>query len=147
MMYTVERIDVANYSRFEDMLYWRETGNEREPAQTAVSDEVKRELADSNLYVYAVLCEGRYVGWISMIYMPKVSRVKRGYVYVDELWVEPSFRGRGFARLLMAEAERLSSALNATGLRLYVNVDNPAAKRLYESCGYVQCGKAYFMEK
>ena len=147
MLYIVERIDADNYSRFEDMLYWRENGSEREAAQTVCGDEVLRELADPNLYLYAVLCEGRYVGWISLIYMPKVSRVKRGYVYVDELWVEPSYRGRGFARMLMAEAERLRTELKATGLRLYVNVENPAAMQLYESCGYTQCGEAYFMEK
>ena len=144
---TVERINADNYNMFEDMLYWREKGIEREPAQTVSSDEAIRELSDPNLYVYAVLCEGRYVGWISLIYMPKVSRVKCGYVYVDELWVEPSFRRRGFARMLMAEAERLRKELNATGMRLYVNVNNPEAMRLYESCGYVQCGQAYFMEK
>ena len=146
-MSTIERINADNYSRFEDVLYWRENGIEREPVQAASSDEAIRELADPNLYVYAVLCEGRYVGWISLIYMPKVSRVKRGYIYVDELWVEPSYRGRGFARMMMAEAERLRSELGAIGLRLYVNVENPAAMKLYESCGYTQCGKAYFMEK
>ena len=147
MLHIVERINADNYSRFEDMLYWREKGIEREPAQAVSSDEALCELADPNLYLYSVLCDGRYVGWISLIYMPKVSRVKRGYVYVDELWVEPSYRGRGFARMLMAEADRLRSELKAAGLRLYVNVENPAAMRLYESCGYAQCGQAYFMEK
>ena len=119
-MSTVERINADNYSMFEDMLYWRENGKEREPSKAVSGEDAIRELSDPNLYLYAVLCEGRYVGWISLIYMAKVSRVKRGYVYVDELWVEPSFRRRGFARMLMAEAERLRAELNATGLRLYV---------------------------
>ena len=146
-MYIVERINADNYSRFEDMLYWRENGSEREPAQSVSSDEALCELADTNLYLYAVLCDGRYVGWISLIYLPKVSRVKRGYVYVDELWVEPSYRGKGIAKKLLAEADDLREKLDATGVRLYVNVNNPTAKKLYEDCGYAGEEKAYFMEK
>ena len=146
-MYAVERINEYNYNRFEDMLHWRANGNEREPVYDAVSDEVKRELADPNLYVYAAEADGRYVGWISLVYLPKVSRVKRGYVYVDELWVAPPYRGRGIAKRLMAEADALCAELIATGVRLYVNVENPTAKQLYENCGYAGEEKAYFMEK
>ena len=32
-------------------------------------------------------------------------------------------------------------------IRLYVNVNNPAAHSLYEHCGYQQDGQACFMEK
>ncbi len=146
-MYAVERINEYNYDRFEDMLHWRANGTEREPVRDAVSDEAKRELADPNLYVYAAEADGRYVGWISLVYLPKVSRVKRGYVYVDELWVAPPYRGRGIAKRLMAEADALCAELAATGVRLYVNVENPLAKQLYENCGYAGEEKAYFMEK
>ena len=67
--------------------------------------------------------------------------------YIDELWVEPNFRGRGFAKALMKKADDLKKELEATGIRLYVNVNNPTAKKLYEYCGYLEDGQAYFMEK
>lgn len=69
------------------------------------------------------------------------------HVYVDELWVEPSYRKRRLASALMQKAEELVKQLDASGERLYVNINNPEAKRLYERCGYQGEGTAIFMEK
>ena len=149
MNYIIEKIDVNNYSLFDDMVFWREHGNEREPTQTAVSEQMKNELSNPYLYVYAVKVDGRYVGWISCAYIAKIgSRWNgHGHVYVDELWVEPSYRGNGLAKALLKKADELKDELNATGIRLYVNVNNPVAQKLYEACGYVEDGRAIFMEK
>ena len=149
MDHIIERIDAKNYPLFDDMVFWRQKGFEREPSQASVSEQMQKELANPNLYVYAVKVENRYVGWISLVYIPKIgSRWKgHGHVYVDELWVEPSFRGRGYAKALMKKADELKIELQATGIRLYVNVNNPAARQLYETCGYREDGQAYFMEK
>lgn len=145
----IDRIGVHNYSRFDDMVFWRENGCEREPTHTPVSEQMEKQLANSNLQVYAVEVENRYVGWISLVYIPKIgSRWKgRGHVYVDELWVEPGYRGRGYAKALMAKAEELKREWDANGIRLYVNVNNPTAQKLYERCGYREDGQACFMEK
>jgi len=149
MDFSIEKIDINNYSLFDDMVFWRENGFEREPTQTLVSEQMKRELTNPNLYVYAVMVECRYVGWISLVYIPKVgSRWKgHGHVYIDELWVEPNFRGRGLAKALMKKADELKIELEAVGIRLYVNVNNPTAKEVYNCCGYMEDGQAYFMEK
>jgi ribosomal protein S18 acetylase RimI-like enzyme len=80
--------------------------------------------------------------------MPKIGKWNgRGHVYVDELWIAPPFRGKGLAKALMKKADNLKRDLDAAGLRLYVNINNPTAKKLYESCGYQEDGQAYFMEK
>ena len=132
-----------NYSRFADLLYWRAQGTEG----TAPDEPVPAELSDPNLYVYAAEAEGRFVGWISLCYIPKVSRWKKGHVYVDELWVAPEYRRRGIGRALMSTADKLKETLEATGIRLYVNHNSPEALSLYRSCGYTETGSAYFMEK
>lgn len=149
MDFSIEKIDINNYSLFDDMVFWRESGFERAPSKTPASEQMKKELENPNLYVYAVMAEGRYVGWISLTYLPKLgSRWNgHGHVYIDELWVEPAFRGKGVAKALMKKADDLKMALEATGIRLYVNVNNPAAKKLYEQCGYREDAQAYFMEK
>lgn len=139
----IERVDVCNYSRFADMVFWRENGFEREPS----SETASAELNNPNLYVFAAEEGDRFVGWISLVYIPKVGKWHRGHIYVDELWVEPGYRCRGIAKALMIKAEELKMKLGATGIRLYVNIENPAAKHLYESCGYREDGQAYFMEK
>ena len=148
MNYTIEKIDENNHSLFDDMVFWREHGYEREPSQEPVSNQIKKELLNPDLYVYAVKVDGRYVGWISCVYIAKVGKWKgHGHIYVDELWVEPSFRGNGFAKALLRKADELKDKLEATGIRLYVNVNNPVAQNLYETCGYVEDGRAIFMEK
>lgn len=148
MNYTIEKIDANNHSLFDDMVFRRENGYEREPSQEPVSEQIKKELLNPDLFVYAVKVDGRYVGWISCVYIAKVGKWKgHGHIYVDELWVEPSFRGNGFAKALLRKADELKDKLEATGIRLYVNVNNPVAQNLYETCGYVEDGRAIFMEK
>ena len=148
MDYTIEKIDANNHSLFDDMVFWRENGFEREPSQESVSEQIKKELLNPDLYVYAVKVDGRYVGWISCVYIAKVGKWKgHGHIYVDELWVEPSFRGNGFAKALLKKADELKEKFNATGIRLYVNINNPVAQNLYEACGYIENGRAIFMEK
>ena len=148
MNYIVERITTENYNRFEDMVYWRVNSAERTPVCTPVSDAVKKELENKDFYVYAVEVENRFVGWISLMYIPKIGVWGgHGHIFVDELWVQPDYRGKGLAKALMKKADELKNIYNAKGIRLYVNVNNPTAKGLYEKCGYAEDGQAYFMEK
>jgi len=132
-----------NYRCFADMLFWRRTGRERIPAAA----DVPPELHNENLWVYAAEEDDRFVGWISLVRIPKVSGWSCGHLYVDELWVAEPYRRRGIARALLDEAERLCRNLCLSGLRLYVNIENPGAQALYKFCGFVPAGTAEFMEK
>ncbi len=144
----IYRINKNNYSLFDDMIFWRENGFERKPSSTSISEQIENELTNPNLYIYAAMINGRYIGWISLIYIPKVGKWKgHGHIYVDELWVAPNYRGQGFGKMLMKKADDLKMELGATGIRLYVNVNNITARKLYEHCGYREDGQAYFMEK
>lgn len=148
MNYEIEKVNSNNYHLFDDMIFWRANGYERTPEDNLVSDNIVKELENPNLYIYAMKMDNRYIGWISLVYIPKVGRWNgNGHIYVDELWIEPSYRGRGLSKILMREADMLKVQLNATGIRLYVNVDNPTAQCLYERCGFIKDGQAYFMEK
>ena len=148
MMYDIEKINADNYQKFDDMIYWRINGKQRIASSGLITQSIKNELLNPNLFIYAVLVDSIYVGWISLIYMPKVGRFDgHGYVYVDELWVEQSHRNYGLAKALMKKADELSVELNASGVRLYVNTENPVALNLYEKCGYHKNGEAIFMEK
>ena len=146
--YQLVRINKQNYPLFDDMLFWRETGFERVALQNSVYKSIKKELKNKNLYVYAVEIENRFVGWISLVYIPKISKWKNGgHLYVDELWIAPAFRGLGLAKILMNQAESLQKKLGAVGIRLYVNTENETAKGLYSACGYKENGNAVFMDK
>lgn len=148
MNYYIKKIDAENYTKFDDMVYWRMNGKMRETSSEPANNFIKDELLNPNLYVYSVDIGDIYVGWISLIYMPKVGRFGgHGHIYVDELWIEPSYRNKGLAKALMKKADELLVQLKASGIRLYVNVDNPNAQKLYENCSFKKNGVAVFMEK
>ena len=58
--------------------------------------------------------------------------------YLDQIAVAPDAKGSGAARLLLAEARRLSQG----GVTLEVNQDNPRALRFYEREGFEKFGEA-----
>lgn len=148
MKHKIVKIESDNYGLFDNMIYWRTNGNERPQLNEAVSQSIINELLNPNLFIYAVEVENRYVGWISLIYIPKVGKFKgHGHIYIDELWIEPSYRRNGFADELMKKAVELKQEKHATGIRLYVSIDNIGAKKLYEKCDFTVSGTAYLMEK
>lgn len=147
MNYQIERINENNYPAFTDMTYWRKNGMKKVGGTTTASDVVKKHLGDKNFRVYAAKADGKFVGWIALVFMPKISWTDAGFVYVDELWVQDDYRKHGIATALMKKADDMKEEFSAIGVRLYVNVNNPAAKALYEKCGYRYEGTAEFMEK
>lgn len=150
MEHKIIKINNKNYHLFDDMIYWRINGEERTKKQKIeaykkISNEIINELKNPNLYIYSACSDEKMVGWISLIYMPKVGRFNgRGHIFVDELWVHPSFRNKGIATELMKKADELANTMKAVGIRLYAN---DLAQKLYERCGYNCKGSAIFMEK
>lgn len=57
--------------------------------------------------------------------------------FLDELYVIPDRRGSGFGRALMASFFDLAQERGASGLELTTGEDDVAARRLYESLGFV----------
>ncbi len=146
------KIDESNYSKFDDLVYWRLNKIERPENTINLLEKdwggVLTVLNNPNLHLYAAEKDDKFVGWISIVYIPKLGRWKHfGHLYVDELWVEPSSRNQGIASKLMEMVDRLYDEVKVDGIRLYVSMNNPSAKGLYEKFGFKVCDEAYFMEK
>jgi GNAT superfamily N-acetyltransferase len=151
--FTIERITRENYHLFDDMVNWRINGNELTKEEKEANNkldfsELYKELEHSGFYAYGALCDGRFVGWITMMYTPKIGRGrwKRGVLYIDELWTAPEFRGKGIAKALMKKAFDCQKDTGAVEVRLYTGEDNIIAKELYKKCGLQVMGKAVFMK-
>lgn len=151
MEYAIVRVDRENYPKFDEMVFGRIHGREKTDRERGTAqdfDAVYEALGNGNLFVFAASAEGTFIGWISLVYIPKVGRTKgKGHLFIDELWVSSPFRRKGIADALMAKADALSKEQNMLGLRLYVNTANHEAISFYQTCGYAKQGEALFMEK
>jgi len=152
MNYTIEKINENNYGMFEDLTFIRKHGREKTAEELALPRdyaEVFKTLANENLYIFAAKTEGKFVGYVSAVYIPKVGSPKApGHFFIDELWTQPEFRQSGIAYALMMQAEAASRESGAIGMRLYTGIDNTSARALYEKCGYKTIGcDACFLEK
>jgi len=137
---------------FDDMVFFRINERERseqERAEARHFDMVYEVLDKPNLHVFAAQSGDRFVGWISIVHIPKISRANgRGHLFIDELWVNPACRKQGIASALMRQADALSDEIDTLGARLYVDPTNAEAVSLYERCGYGRkFGAAILMEK
>ncbi|MCC7119179.1 MAG: GNAT family N-acetyltransferase [Anaerolineales bacterium] len=62
------------------------------------------------------------------------------FAYIDDLVVNPQFRGLGVGKSLIAEAVRWSKAKRFPGVMLETQDNNVAACRLYQACGFILGG-------
>lgn len=69
------------------------------------------------------------------------------FALLDELYVAPSCRGRGWGRLALAFAETWSRAQGASALRLELNHANTYARALYLKTGFVDDRRDLFTRR
>ena len=64
------------------------------------------------------------------------DRILWGYGLLHSLVIDERFRGRGYAKALIAHAEAVVANWGYRWLVLKVDVENVPARRLYHRCGY-----------
>jgi GNAT superfamily N-acetyltransferase len=80
---------------------------------------------------------GAAVGFTQLY--PSFSSVRTGRTFVlNDLFVASDARGGGVAKALLAAAAELAAERGAIGLNLSTGVENRAAQRLYERCGWTR---------
>lgn len=75
------------------------------------------------------------VGYVTLGWCFSVEQGGR-FVLLDELYLVPAARGRGWGRQALAVARDWAAGQGAAVIRLEVNHHNAKAKRLYLSAGY-----------
>ena len=83
---------------------------------------------------YIVLCFGYSLEWLGRD------------AFVDEFYLRPDYRGRGWGRKTMAFLEDAARSLNVTALHLEVMHQNTAALQLYQKLGF-QRHQSSFLSK
>ena len=78
--------------------------------------------------------DGKFAGQI------KVITWWNQFAYIDDLIVNPEFRGQGVAHALMGRAIEWAKAKHFPGIMLETQDDNVSACKFYESCGFILGG-------
>ncbi|WP_022870144.1 GNAT family N-acetyltransferase [Yaniella halotolerans] len=76
--------------------------------------------------------DGRVVGLANYRKFPRPSTGTVG-VWLDDLFTEPTFRGRGIARALIAELDIVAAAEGCSVVRWITKDDNHRAQHLYDA--------------
>jgi GNAT superfamily N-acetyltransferase len=105
----------------------------RRRAQVAFSEL----LADQELgQVWLILAEAGPVGYVVLTLGYSMEYGGRD-AFVDDLFIQRPFRGRGFGKLALAEVRASCEERGVRALHLEVGRDNAAAHSLYRRAGFV----------
>lgn len=74
------------------------------------------------------------------------DETESGEFYIDTIGVLPSFQGKGIGRKLIEFIVSVAEEMEFDQVGLLVDVENPAAKRLYEKIGFQVVGRKELMD-
>ena len=106
------------------------------PMNTVILDTLWNWLQDKNHDVKGICFEldDKIVGIAHYRTMPRP--IKGQYIgFLDDLFVEPEFRGQQIAQKLISYLKSLSKANNWNGIRWITHSSNENAKKLYDKIG------------
>ncbi|MFD0026590.1 GNAT family N-acetyltransferase [Streptomyces sp. NPDC058382] len=131
-----ERWEDGAVAAYADSLVTRGTSREAALgiARTSHARHLPDGLATEGAHLHLVLHDGERVGYVWVARFEMHPGLLVGYVFDVE--VRQEFRGRGYGRALMLQAERIALAAGEERLGLHVVTANTTAVRLYESLGY-----------
>ena len=89
---------------------------------------------DAGPTIFFAEAEGRLAGRIKML------KWWNRFAYVDDLVVNPEYRGRRVGRALLERGIQWAREKGFPGVMLETQDDNVPACMLYQSCGFVLCG-------
>ena len=129
MIRKLEQKDKENWTR----LYNDYADFYKVPMNTGILDNLWSWIHDDNHIVNGICfeLEGKIVGIAHYRTMPRP--IKGQYIgFLDDLFVEPEFRGQKIAQKLIVHLKSLSKANNWDGIRWITHSSNQNAKKLYD---------------
>lgn len=105
----------------------------------ATEERLRRAIFGENAFVEALIAEheGFYAGYALFFAHFSSFRAQPGY-YLDDLYVDPAFRGEGVGEALLRRIALLGAARGFERIDLQVLDWNAAAIRFYEKLGAVR---------
>lgn len=88
---------------------------------------------------------GKLVGFVQLYPLFSSTRMKR-YWLLNDLYVNPHFRGKGFSKDLIEKAKELCRTSNSCGMYLETGKENTIGNQLYPNAGFKKYDEVNFYE-
>lgn len=130
------RAEMANLDQiiklFDAYRVWYRKESNKEMAREFLTERIK----NKESIIYA--CEneeGKLVGFTQLYPIFSSVRMKRMWL-LNDLFVDPDFRGQGISKMLINQAKDLCNKTNACGVLLETEPSNDIGNNLYPATGF-----------
>lgn len=114
--------------------------------ETAARAALEKLLENSNFgRVWLIQAGTQIAGYLVLCFGYSLEYCGRD-AFIDEIYIQKEFRGRGFGKLALEYAERVCRELGIKALHLEVGRENVNAQGLYRKHGFADHGR-YLMSK
>jgi len=96
--------------------------------------------------VYRIVEGGACAGYVALTLGFSLEWGGRD-AFVDEIYLDPAWRGRGLARAALAELLDEARALGVNAVHLEVEPDNAPAQSLYRHAGFTSTGRHLYTHR
>lgn len=139
MAETVRRLSLADYDRW--IAVWQRAGlHSVRPKGRDSREAFEHQLASGTHTVVGLERDGELVGVVLVTHDGRKG-------WINRLAVLPGFRGRGYAKRLLAEAEAVLRAHGMTVIAALIEPGNEASLDLFRSLGYVETPGMHYLSK
>lgn len=91
-------------------------------------------------------CDGRLIGVAALVFSTPIE-FGAPAVWLEELYIEPAWRGQSIGTRLLAAAERVAADAGAVAVDLEVDDHHPRAQSLYERAGYTPLPRRHWVKR
>ncbi|WP_291120561.1 GNAT family N-acetyltransferase [Empedobacter sp. UBA7248] len=124
---------------------YRQFYNKKSDVKAAEEFLRARIINDESVIFLAYNEDEKAVGFVQLFPSFSSTRMKRFWI-LNDLFVSPKFRGKGFSRELIEEAKNLCRKTDACAMLLETSVTNDIGNSLYPSAGFQLRYDANFYE-
>ena len=117
---------------FDAYRVWYRKDSDKKTAKDFLTERIEKE--DSIIFA----CEneqGKLVGFTQLYPIFSSVRMKRMWL-LNDLFVDPNYRGQGISKMLINQAKDLCKKTNACGVLLETEKTNDIGNKLYPATGF-----------
>jgi len=116
----------------------------RKPSDiTGASEFLKERMKENDSVIFIDDENGTLTGFTQLYPQFSSTRMQRSWL-LNDLYVHPTFRGKGISKKLIEAAKQLARGTNAAGLLLETEKTNITGNQLYPSAGFVLYNETNF---